>query len=426
MYKGRHRHTETLTEWEGTDPERESTAERVQLKMGEHATGEAFHFLGEVDSPYKHIQEAINARVIDQPAAAQAIVIALEKSSVRPPGDNRPKTSIALLGPTGTGKTETARALAEALTEEGEEPNLIKIDCSAFSNGHEVASLVGSPPGYVGGDIEPLLSADNVEKPGTVILFDEAEKGHPKLHQLLLQVMDDGEITLSRGEVTNFRNTVVLFTSNAGAQEITKETSSNSTGFSFNTERTALDMDRIDQSAKNGFKKHFRPEFVNRLDDMVTFRPLSEEALHKVLDVKLGALNEFYKDEYQSVVDLSPATRARLVAQAAEEPEFGARPLVRALEQRVQAQFGRYIGNEDVYPGVRVKVYHRDELSDEHAAHTPDEFVFAAREDLSLVPAAPPATLADVSISKDLVPASPDHQLTVAEEIYRDLRNRRI
>ncbi|MGO3702130.1 MAG: AAA family ATPase [Candidatus Saccharimonadales bacterium] len=423
MHEGRHIRTETLNDWEETGFERDITAERVQFKMGELATDEAFHFLGEAESPYERVRKYMNERVIDQPEATEAIVTALEKSFVRPPSDNRPKATLALLGPTGTGKTETARALSESLAEGYRQPNLIKIDGSAYSNGHEMANLLGSPPSYVGSDIKPLLSAENIQRPGTVVLIDEIEKAHPKLHQLLLQIMDDGKIRLNKGEVTNFRDTVVLLTSNLGAQEITKETIGGGTGFSLGEERT-INHQQVDNSAKNSFKKHFSPEFTNRIDNLVTFRPLSERALHKVLDVKLDTLNEFYENKFQAALELSPATRERLVAQAAQEPQNGARPLVRALEQQVQAKFGRYIGAEYVNAGTRVHVYHRDELSDEHAALTPDEFVFTAREDVSLLPPPPRLSFESFSPSTDLVYPDLARNPNVAEEIRKAIRGR--
>lgn len=383
------------------DTERDITAERVRLKMGETALESTLHFLGEADSPYEHVRDYIDSRVIDQPEAVEAIVVALEKSFVRKSNDNRPRAAIALLGPTGTGKTETARALSEVLGEDHDKTNLIKIDCSAYANGHEITNLLGSPPSYVGADVEPLFSAKNIEKPGTVVLFDEIEKGSPALHRLMLQIMDDGLVTLNKNKQTNFRDTVVLMTSNAGADSITKETSGHRFGLSSNEGRE-VNMKQVDSSAIESFKKRFSPEFVNRIDNLVPFHPLSEAALHQVLDVKLSALNEHYYEEYGTRINLSEATRHALVSQAANEPQFGARPLVRLLEQRVQSKFGRYIGAEYVGAGTEVLVYQRDELEAEDAASVKDDFVFAIRDNHEYVPEILTADAATVS-SNELV-----------------------
>lgn len=392
--------------------EKEYTSRPIEHDLGGVATREAFYLLGEVESPYEPVREYLESRVIDQPEVIDSIITALEKSSVRLPEDKRPRMSLALLGQTGTGKTETARALAEALALGSTSSNLIKIDCSAYSNGHEISNLLGSPPSYVGEDIKPLFSAANIHKPGTVVLFDEVEKAHVKLHQLMLQITDDGEIRLNKGEKVSFQNTVVLMTSNVGATEIAKATSGNEIGFSAGEERQ-VDMNRVGASARNAFKKRFSPEFVNRLDDLTVFRPLSEAALHRVLDVKLDALNRHYVDNFRARITLSQAARNHLVAQAAQEPLNGARPLVRALEKQVQAKFGRYQASEYVSDGTHIHVQHRDELGDEFA-FMGDDLVFGARYDPTIIPYTGGA---EVAISlPDMASEFPDY----SQDLFRN------
>lgn len=350
--------------------------------LGEHAVHEAFTLLGEVESPYEDLRSDLEARVVEQPTAIDAIISAMEQSHARLDYDNRPIASLAFLGPTGTGKTESARALAEALSGSGVE-NLVKIDCSNFSRGHEVALLTGSPPGYVGEKVTPILAKENIEKPGTVVLFDEIEKGAPTLRDLMLQIMDDGKIRLNRGDETNFRDTVVIMTSNLGAAEMAREVSGRNLGFSFGGKQ--FDAEKVDTVARNSFKKAFRPEFINRLDDMIVFHPLSESGLSKVLNVKLGDLNGLYEYEYGIRLTLSELAQQHLVTTAAREPEFGARPLVRALEKQVQATFGRYLEAGAIGDGTHVHVYHQDEVELIRTSISDSPFVFAKRSDDTLM-----------------------------------------
>lgn len=350
--------------------------------LGQHAVREAFTLLGEVESPYKDLRSDLESRVVEQPAAIDAIISAMEQSHARLDGDNRPVASLAFLGPTGTGKTESARALADVLSGI-DTTNLVKIDCSNFSRGHEVALLTGSPPGYVGGGVVPVLAKENIEKPGTVVLFDEIEKGAPALRDLMLQIMDDGKIRLNRGDETNFRDTVVIMTSNLGASEMAREVSGRNLGFNFGGKQ--LDAGKVDKVARNSFKKFFRPEFINRLDDMVVFHPLSESGLSKVLDVKVGDLNELYEYEYGIRLTLSESAQQHLVTTASREPEFGARPLVRALEKQVQATFGRYLEAGVINEGTHVHVYHQDEVEPIKTSTSDSPLVFAKRRDERLI-----------------------------------------
>lgn len=352
------------------------------LSLGQYAVQEAFTLLGEVESPYESLRQDLESRIVDQPAAIDAIIAAMEQSHVRMSHDNRPMASLAFLGPTGTGKTESARALADALSG-ADGVNLVKIDCSNYGRSHEVVALTGSPPGYVGSEITPVLAPDNIEQPGTVVLFDEIEKGDRALHDLMLQIMDDGKIRMSRGEETNFRDTVVIMTSNLGATEMAKELSTRKLGFNFGEQ--SVDAGKVDAVARTNFKKFFRPEFVNRLDDMIVFHPLSETGLGKVLDVKLEMLNDMYEHDYGVRLTLSELTHRHLVETASGEAASGARPIVRALEKQVQATLGRYLQAGAIDMGSHVHVYHQEEVAQTKNPASDSPLVFAKRRDGNLL-----------------------------------------
>ena len=347
-----------------------------------HASLEGFMLMEAVVSPWEQAVEELEARVTDQPAAIEAIKEALDRSEARLPSDKSPIVNLAFLGPTGVGKSELAKALADILG--GGEGNLIKIDCSNFSHGHEVANLTGSPTGYVGHGETPLLCPKRVEKKGTVVLFDEVEKGSVELYDLMLQIMDDGElpVTVDKDQVvTKFRDTIVIMTSNLGAAEMSDHLSNKLLGFSPRASRRGNET--IDDVATKRFKEFFKPEFLNRLDKMIVFHPLSPEGLGRVLDIKLRNMNYEYEQAYGARVSLSDATKKHLVELASQDMMYGARPLVRALETNIQAVVGRYTGAGQISEGTHVKVFHRDELA-EVPLPTDDTLVFTAKFDGSL------------------------------------------
>lgn len=349
--------------------------------FGEYALRGAT-LLPELTTGYDLVHEHLKSKVIGQDQAIDAIMNALDRADVRMSDDNRPIANFAFLGPTGVGKTQTAKALAEALAVD--ETRLIKIDCSSFSHGHEIASLLGSPPGYVGQNREPLLRTEVVENEGVVVLFDEIEKGSDELNNLLLQIMDDGEITLHNGEVVSFRDTTLIVTSNLGAREMSRQASGARTGFSIDAPQES-DKTTLETVALKEFKQFFRPEFVNRFDDLVVFHALDQEALHAVLDTKLSTMNAMYQDNYGARISLSLEVRQYLVEKALSDAGYGARPLVRALEKDIASTFGRYIAHESIEEGTEVRVFHRDELGDAVPATYKSDLVFTARPDYSIV-----------------------------------------
>lgn len=361
--------------------ESESPRTRRERRLGERALFDGFMILDTARSPYEDIMETMRSRIIEQSSAIDAIIEALDRSEVRLPGDKRPIANFAFLGPTGVGKSETAKLLSELMSEDGE-ANLIKIDCSGYSQGHEVTSLTGSPPSYVGRDQEPILSKENVEKPGTVVLFDEIEKGSPRLYNLMLQIMGDGELRLNNGDTSNFRETIIILTSNLGAKETSALLTGNPIGFGERNHN--IDRENLDSIAKKSFSEFFSPEFTNRLNKLVVFHPLSEEALGRVLDVKIEEANREYEQEFGVRISLSEATRNHIVGIAAQEPHLGARPLVRALEDNVQSAFGRHLGMAQIPEGTHVRVFHKSELSEEHPISDEQHLVFALKRDESL------------------------------------------
>ncbi len=318
-------------------------------------------------------------RIIEQDEAIDAIANALDGAKVRLDSDHRPIATLAFLGPTGVGKSQTAKVLAELGSDDA--TRLVKIDCSNFSSGHEIAKLTGSPPGYVSREQEPFLSKKRVERKGTVVLFDEIEKGSPELFNLMLQIMGDGDLQLNNGEVTSFQDAIIILTSNLGAQEMSKV--AGHTAIGFGSAEAVTDKVALAGAATKAFDHFFSPEFRNRLDKVVVFHPLSENGLKKVLDVKLQELNKQYEPQYGVRVSLSDATQHHLVTQALKERHLGARPLVRALHSDILSTFGRYIGNDEIRESSQIRVFHRTELPDGYLSDE-RELVFASKNDTTI------------------------------------------
>lgn len=332
---------------------------RLQLEMGRHSLAFDGNFvLPEAETSYKELERELHESIIDQDSAIDAIIEAMDRSRVRLNDNPRPIATMAFLGPTGVGKSETARVLAEHLGTSGK--NLVKIDCSNFSHGHEVASLIGSPPGYVSRDQAPFLSKKRVEKYGTVVLFDEIEKGSEELYDLMLQILGDGQLRLNDGSVTSFRNSVIILTSNLGAKEMSDALSKTPVGFAGIREEPSGEM--VDKRARKAFEDFFKPEFVNRLDSTIVFNPLSEEGLGRVLAIKVDEANREYAYRLGMEVDLTDGAKDFLVAKALDERSRGARPLVRAFEKDIQGSFGKYVGSGQLQQGSVLQVFHHSEV----------------------------------------------------------------
>ena len=264
------------------------------------------------------LDEVLGSRVVGQEEAVVAVANAVRRSRAGLQDPNRPIGSFIFLGPTGVGKTETARALAEFLFDD--EQAMVRIDMSEYMEKHAVARLIGAPPGYVGFEEGGQLTEAIRRRPYAVILFDEIEKAHPDVFNILLQILDDGRLTDAQGRTVDFRNTVIIMTSNVGSMAI--------------LERGSRDWAEVEAQAMATLRQTFRPEFLNRVDDIIVFRPLGEPEIERIIDLQLARLLRLLADK-KLTLELTPGAR-RLVATEGYDPAYGARPLKRALQRLVQ------------------------------------------------------------------------------------------
>ena len=268
----------------------------------------------------RHLDQELARRVVGQREAVEAVADAVRRSRAGLQDPNRPIGSFIFLGPTGVGKTETARALAEFLFDD--EGALIRIDMSEYMEKHAVARLIGAPPGYVGYEEGGQLTEAVRRRPYSVVLFDEIEKAHPEVFNILLQIMDDGRLTDSQGRHVDFRNAVIIMTSNIGSPLILERGSAGG------------DWERVEEAVLQELRRGFRPEFLNRVDDIVVFRPLGREDLRLIVDLQLARLKQLLRERDIELLVSEPAED--LIAQEGYEPAFGARPLKRAIQRLIQ------------------------------------------------------------------------------------------
>jgi len=264
------------------------------------------------------LDQELAKRVVGQEEAVRAVANAVRRSRAGLQDPNRPIGSFIFLGPTGVGKTETARALAEFLFDD--EQAMVRIDMSEYMEKHAVARLIGAPPGYVGFEEGGQLTEAVRRRPYSVLLFDEIEKAHPDVFNILLQILDDGRLTDSQGRTVDFRNTVVIMTSNIGGQ--------------FILEHGTGDWALVETQVTNALRQHFRPEFLNRVDDIIIFRPLGEEELGTIIELQLRKLERLLADR-KLTMEITPAAK-HVIATEGYDPAFGARPLKRAVQRLLQ------------------------------------------------------------------------------------------
>ncbi|HEY2849087.1 MAG TPA: AAA family ATPase, partial [Gemmatimonadaceae bacterium] len=257
-------------------------------------------------------------RVVGQPEAVHAVADAVRRSRAGLQDPNRPIGSFIFLGPTGVGKTETARALAEFLFDD--EQAMVRIDMSEYMEKHAVARLIGAPPGYVGFEEGGQLTEAIRRRPYAVLLFDEIEKAHTDVFNILLQILDDGRLTDSQGRTVDFRNTVVIMTSNIGGHAILEQ----------GTESWAT----VEATVTQALRAHFKPEFLNRVDDIIVFHPLGESDIEHIVELQLSRMDKLLADK-KITLTLTPEAKA-LLARDGYDPSFGARPLKRAIQRLVQ------------------------------------------------------------------------------------------
>ena len=295
-----------------------------------------------------HLDDTLHQRVIGQDEAVEKVCEAILRSRAGIQNPNRPIGSFLFLGPTGVGKTELAKALAQALFDD--EKNMVRIDMSEYMEKHSVSRLIGAPPGYVGYDEGGQLTEAVRRHPYCVVLFDEVEKAHPDVFNVLLQVLDDGRITDSQGRTVDFKNTIIILTSNLGSSAILDGIDENGNI----TEEARKQVDAM-------LKTQFRPEFLNRLDEIVFYKPLTRNEIDKIVDLQVADLNHRLIDK-QLTVRLTPVARSYIVAQG-YDPIYGARPLKRFMQRSVETLIARKLIAEDVQPRTELLVdYDGDKL----------------------------------------------------------------
>ena len=292
-----------------------------------------------------HLEDILHQRVVGQDEAVRLVSEAILRSRAGIADPNKPIGSFLFLGPTGVGKTELAKTLAEALFDS--EKNLVRIDMSEYMEKFSVSRLIGAPPGYVGYEEGGQLTEAVRRKPYSVILFDEVEKAHPDVFNILLQVLDDGRITDSQGRTVDFKNTIIILTSNLGSQYLLD-------GIDENGEISQQARDQVNEL----LKRSFRPEFLNRLDEIVFYKPLTKENVTHIIDLMAADINRRLEDK-QLTVDLTPAAKDYII-ESAYDPIYGARPLRRFLQHTVETLVSKKIIADQVEPGSRITVDCRD------------------------------------------------------------------
>jgi ATP-dependent Clp protease ATP-binding subunit ClpB len=298
-----------------------------------------------------HLGEELHRRVIGQDEAVQAVADAVVRARSGLKDPNRPIGSFLFLGPTGVGKTELARALAETLFDD--ERAMVRIDMSEYQERHAVARLIGAPPGYVGYEEGGQLTEAVRRRPYCVILFDEIEKAHPDAFNVLLQLLDDGRLTDSQGRTVDFKNTIVIMTSNLGSHRILESAAIYGAG---DEEEQAKLRDAVMEEVR----RHFRPEFLNRIDEVIVFHALNEAQLKQIVDIQLTRLRARLA-ERKITLELIDAAKTHLV-RAGYDPAFGARPLKRVIQKEVETELAKLLLAGEIRDGQTVVVdYNRDD-----------------------------------------------------------------
>lgn len=286
------------------------------------------------------LEEIIHQRLVDQEEAVRVVADAIRKARAGIKDPNRPVGTFLFLGPTGVGKTELAKTLAEVLF--GSENALIRIDMSEYMEKHAVSKLIGAPPGYVGYEEGGQLTEAVRRRPYSVILLDEIEKAHPDVFNILLQIMDDGRLTDAKGNVVDFKNTIIIMTSNIASDLI------------LNFVREGKSFEEIEEKVREELKHYFRPEFINRIDHVVVFKPLTKEHMKQIVEIMLKRLEGRLKDRNIRLT-ITDAAKEYL-AEKGYDPTFGARPLRRLIEREIETPLARMIIAGEVKEGQTVRV----------------------------------------------------------------------
>jgi ATP-dependent Clp protease ATP-binding subunit ClpB len=288
------------------------------------------------------LDEELHKRVIGQDEAVTAVAEAVIRARSGLKDPNRPVGSFIFLGPTGVGKTELARALAEYLFDD--ERAMIRIDMSEYQEKHTVARLIGAPPGYVGYEEGGQLTEAVRRRPYSVVLFDEIEKAHHDVFNVMLQILDDGRLTDGQGRTVDFRNTILIMTSNVGSQRILE----------YKGSFAGIAYERMKEAVLEELRRGFRPEFLNRVDEIIVFHSLSEEHLEQIVEIQLARLRARLADRHITL-ELTEAARRNLV-RTGYDPHYGARPLKRAIQKKIETPLGRMLLKGAVRDGQTVRV----------------------------------------------------------------------
>jgi ATP-dependent Clp protease ATP-binding subunit ClpC len=299
------------------------------------------------------MEEELHKRVIGQDAAIVAVSKAIRRARAGIKDPKRPTGSFIFLGPSGVGKTELARTLAEFLF--GDEEAMIQIDMSEYMEKHAVSRLVGSPPGYIGYDEGGQLTESVRRKPYSVVLFDEIEKAHPDVFNILLQILEDGKLTDSQGRKVDFRNVIVIMTSNIGSTSISKN---QALGFNLSDEQ-GLSYDDMKSRVMGDLKKSFRPELLNRIDEIIVFPKLSREEILQIVDLMLNRLR-VQMAEHEVTIELAPEAKEMLVEKG-YDPAMGARPLRRAIQRLIEDPLADFVLGRSLAPGSTIVVKRKNE-----------------------------------------------------------------
>jgi len=297
----------------------------------------------------QNLENILHQRVVGQDEAVGAVAKAIRRGRVGLKDPNRPIGSFLFLGPTGVGKTELSKALAEAMF--GSENSIIRVDMSEYMEKHSVSKLIGSPPGYVGYDEGGQLSEKVRQNPYSVILFDEVEKAHPDVFNILLQVLDDGHITDSQGRRVSFKNTIIIMTSNAGAQNIV---SPKRLGFVSMVDEKA-DYARMKEAVMDEVKRIFKPEFINRIDEIIVFHQLNKEHIKSIVSIMTASISKRSKEQMNITIEASDAAIEHL-AEIGFDPKYGARPLRRAIQTNIEDKLAEAILAGTIKEGDKVRV----------------------------------------------------------------------
>ena len=350
---------ESVEKWKNTNRKKIMTLKAEDIaKVISSWTGVPVTKITETETEkLKNLEKNLHKRVIGQDEAVSAVAKAIRRGRVGLKDPNRPIGSFLFLGPTGVGKTELTKALAENLF--GSEDTMIRVDMSEYMEPHSVAKLIGSPPGYVGYEEGGQLTEKVRRKPYSVILFDEIEKAHPDVMNMLLQILDDGRLSDSQGRIVSFKNTVVIMTSNVGAKMITER---KRLGFSLESDIKAeqeAEYQNIKKDVMAELKKEFRPEFLNRIDDIIVFRKLNDDDINKIIDIMFKQVEKRLNE--QNIKIKIDNSAKELIAKKGTDVVYGARPLRRAIQSILEDKIAEAMLDGKIKPGVETEIKAADE-----------------------------------------------------------------